>query len=577
MLPCLPSDDPTPENRSLALGRSRDVYRYSYKWPQEVAVAEEVPKPDQYSAAYIAQSLVVIADIFRNVLPCGDLFTSPERVHEFLAGELEKLKELGPGEVKGRFLAAQTEVAANMTSRQPASLQDYGRFYNTIHAPPAWSHWDEDRCFAWQRLAGVNPMMIRRVASLPDHVAIGEREFSRAAGKGTLAAALAEGRVFACDYTLLAQAPCGTTNGRRKWQPAPYSVFVSVDGTLRPVAIQCGAARESPVFAPGDGDAWRLARLAAQTADASFHEVVYHLGRTHMVMEAVAMAMHRQLAPSHPLHVLLTPHVEFTLAINNSAATSLIAPGGAIDLIFGPKIEWTAALVRTGVDGLSLPDGSPGADVAARGLDDPHVLPEYPYRDDAKLVWGAIRRFVEAYVRRYYASDAAVAGDAELAGWVREMGSQEGGRLKGLHAVETVEALVNLVAVVIWTGSAQHAAVNFPQFPYMSPIPNLLGAFWAEWPVPGAASDEATHLSVMPPYNMAFIQHATTYQLCALRMNRLGHYPLLHFRDKEVRGHVDRFNADLKDVEKAIAERDRHRYLPYPFLLPSAIPASIHI
>jgi len=577
MLPCLPSDDPHPEERSAALGRNRDVYRYSYRWPPEVAVAAELPKADEYSPAYIAQSLVVLADIFRNLLPARDLFATPDRVHELFAEQLERRAKLGPREVKGHLLEVQTEVARRMTSVQPASIADYGRFYNTIAAPPAWTRWDEDRTFSWQRIAGVNPMVLRRVEALPEHVAIGEREYARAAPGGSFAAALAEGRVFTCDYTALAGAPAGTTWGRRKWLPAPYAVFASVGGALVPVAVQCGPTPESPVFAPGDGHDWRLAKLAVQSADASFHEAIFHLGRTHLVMEAVALAMHRQLAPGHPLAVLLEPHLEHTLAINNSAATNLIAPGGAIDLIFGATIEATAGLVKKGLDAFTLPSASPHADLAARGLDDPRVLPEHPYRDDAALVWGAVHRFVASYVRRYYADDAAVAGDAELAAWIRELGSPDGGRLKGIRPIETVSALAELMAVVVWTGSAQHAAVNFPQFPYMSPLPNLLGAFWAEWPVPGTKSDEATHLSVMPPYNIAMLQHGTTYQLSSLRMNRLGHYPIMHFRDREVRDLVDRFTADLQEVEKAITERDRGRFLPYPFLLPSAIPASIHI
>jgi arachidonate 15-lipoxygenase len=133
------------------------------------------------------------------------------------------------------------------------------------------------------------------------------------------------------------------------------------------------------------------------------------------------------------------------------------------------------------------------------------------------------------------------------------------------------------MAVVVWTGSAQHAAVNFPQYPYMSVVPNLVGAFWSEWPVAGAAHDEATLLSVMPPYDMAMLQHATVYQLSSLRMNRLGHYGRLHFHDEEVRSLVEAFNRDLEAVERIIADRDQGRFLPYPFLLPSSIPASIHI
>jgi len=578
VLPCLPSHDPSPLPRRAALAHHRDVYRYSYAWPPEVAVAAEVPRRDGYSPAYIARSLEVLADIFANLVPAADLFVSPERVEALFAEQIRRIRAVGPADVKGHLFDVQTEVARQMSSASPAALADYGRFYNTLAAPPAWTRWDDDRAFSWQRVAGVNPMVLRRLDAVPDHVAIGEREMERAVpGRGSLAAALAEGRVFACDYGLFAGAPGGTTHGRRKWLPAPYAVFVSVEGALRPVAIQAGPTPASPVFAPGDGHDWRIARLAVQTADASYHEIVAHLGRTHLVMEAVALATYRQLAPNHPLHVLLAPHLEQTLPINNSAATSLIAPGGAIDLMFGATIEATAGLVKKGLDAFTLPRSSITADLAERGLDDPRTLAEHPYRDDGLLVWAALRRFVEAYVRRYYPSDAAVVADAELAGWAREMGSPQGGRLKGVGPLETVAALAELVAIIVWTGSAQHAAVNFPQYPYMGVLPNMLGAFWAEWPVPGVTADEATLLSILPPYNMAMLQQSTVYQLSSLRMNRLGEYPPLHFHDPGVHPLIARFNADLKEAEGVIAARDRDRFLPYPFLLPSSIPASIHI
>jgi hypothetical protein len=76
---------------------------------------------------------------------------------------------------------------------------------------------------------------------------------------------------------------------------------------------------------------------------------------------------------------------------------------------------------------------------------------------------------------------------------------------------------------------------------------------------------------------MAMLQFTTVYQLSALRMNRLGDYPLLHFLDTGVHPLLEAFRAELKAAEAVIAERDRARYLPYPHLLPSTIPASIHI
>lgn len=48
----------------------------------------------------------------------------------------------------------------------------------------------------------------------------------------------------------------------------------------------------------------------------SIHEVVSHLGNTHLVLEGPMVAMNRQLPREHPIHALLQPHVEGTALIN---------------------------------------------------------------------------------------------------------------------------------------------------------------------------------------------------------------------------------------------------------------------
>jgi arachidonate 15-lipoxygenase len=180
-------------------------------------------------------------------------------------------------------------------------------------------------------------------------------------------------------------------------------------------------------------------------------------------------------------------------------------------------------------------------------------------------------------VQRYYANDADVTGDVELAAWVAELGAQAGGRLVGVDKPTSVASLGDLVAIVIWTGSAQHSAVNFPQFPFMGVMPNTVGALWDQWPTPGVPDDATTHLKLLPPYDMSVLQLNTVYQLSEMRMNKLGHYGMLHFLDGRVRELVSDFVKELEAAEKVIAARDKSRFLSYPYLLPSTIPASIHI
>ena len=75
-----------------------------------------------------------------------------------------------------------------------------------------------------------------------------------------------------------------------------------------------------------------------------------------------------------------------------------------------------------------------------------------------------IRGWVGEYLAIYYNDDAAVRGDYELQGWATELSSSEGGKLKDVGenggGIQTFEYLVDLATYVIFTASAQHAAVK---------------------------------------------------------------------------------------------------------------------
>lgn len=573
----LPQHDSRSGPRQDQLASARETYRYSYEWPPGVAVAAEVPRSDTYSANYIAHLLPSSWDLFRNTLGLVDLVAETDGLRRFFESEGLRVPTLEPHEIGNWYLRIANDLSSYVSSTQPVTIDSYRALHRAIPVPELWDVWREDRAFAWQRVAGVNPMPLARVREIPEHIAIDQAVFSRALGAGaSLDAALAEGRLFACDYGYLDGAATGVSFGRKKSLAGPYGLFAAIDGTLRPVAIQLGKARESGVFVPSDGSAWMLAKLVLQIADGNHHETSSHLGRTHMVMEAVTLALRRQLAERHPLHRLLLPHCEFTLPINNSAATNLIAPGGAVDRVFGGKIEVSAGLVKASLDSFSLLEAGVPTEIASRGLDDREVLPEHPYRDDATLVFGAIRRFVERYVRIYYESDADVVADTELSAFVDELGAQNGGRLRGLSIPRTTDALVSLVSNIVWLASGQHAAVNFPQYPFMGVVPNLCGALWGTWP-PANPADPAELVAQMPPYNMAVLQIHTVFQLSSLRINHLGRYGIAHFLDGAARDAADTFEKELDEIEKTLTERDATRYMPYPHLFPSNIPQSIHI
>lgn len=464
----------------------------------------------------------------------------------------------------------------------PSTLATCDALFALIGVPPV-ARALNDRAFAWQRVAGANPFVLRRIARVPDHFPVTEALFARETGGDRLAAALAEGRAFLADYAVLDGLPMGQTKaGVTRYFSAPLALFVreAKGRALLPVAIQCvqTPSANAPVFGPSDGAAWEMARLAVQVADANVEESFQHLGRAHFLIEAFALAAERQLSTRHPLFVLLAPHFHGTLAINGAARDKLVVPGGQLDELLAPSLEGSLALVRKGLSSFDLETASFTGDLAERGLTDRDALPEFPFRDDGAAIDAAIGAFVRDTLALAYESDANVASDPELRAFVAELSSRDGGRLPGLPArIETLDALGALVSCVLFTTSAHHAALNYTQADFMGWTPNMPTAAYAPPPTASGGDRDAAWSRALPAHGLASAQLEFMWQQSQIRDDRLGQYPAGHFADPRVAPLLARFQTALDHAEAEIAEREATRLLPYPYLRPSLLTASIHI
>lgn len=473
----------------------------------------------------------------------------------------------------------------------PRTLETYRALFQTLPLPGiAWTFQD-DAEFARLRVAGPNAVLIRQVAELPAKLPLTAAAYAAVVNGDTLAAALDEGRLYLCDYAALETIVPGQWQGTDKFIARPLALFAVPPGgfSLTPVAIQCGQdPSENPIFTPSPAkDAewgWELAKLCVQVADGNYHELFAHLAHTHLVIEAVTVATRRHLAEQHPLWALLVPHCEGTLFINNAAATSLITAGGPIDHIFAGTIQSsqaTAVAARLGFDFTRrmLPN-----DLVERGVADTAQLPDYPYRDDALLVWHAIHGWAKDYVALYYASDADVTGDTELQAWTATLAGE--GSIAGFPAIATRATLADVCTMIVFTASAQHAAVNFPQRTVMEFAPAVTGSLWQPAPDATTGQRRTDWLAAMPPVAPALQQLETLALLGSLYYRPLGTYQSRYFpypawfQDPAVtgpEGPLPRFQAALREVEVKIAARNAERRVSYPYLLPSQIPTSTNI
>lgn len=220
---------------------------------------------------------------------------------------------------------------------------------------------------------------------------------------------------------------------------------------------------------------------------------------------------------------------------------------------------------------------SPEQDFKRRGLADAPL--DFPYRDDARLIWSALERWVGAYVALYYPRDAAVQKDSELQAWAAELVSRSGGRLQGFGEpdgkIRTRDYLIHALTLVIFTASAQHAAVNFPQYAVMSNAASFPLGLYADPPKKGATEED--FLAMLPPLEQALIQLNLGFLLGSIHYSQLGDYDEDAFDDPRVQPLLRALRADLRQAGDSIELRNRKRRRPYPYLHPEQVPQSINI
>jgi arachidonate 15-lipoxygenase len=535
-------------------------------------------------------------------------------------------EEPHPKMVEARVESLINEVAQARRPKPPSaypaqvrSFQDYRDLYQIIYLPNISHHFLEDRSFAAQRVAGVNPLVIAQISQLPENFPVTEGQYQAVMGSDdSLAGALQEGRVYLADYQILETIVPGTlkaevkkrTEDVQKYSYAPLALFAIASNTcpgrlLTPVAIQCSQAKDSPIFTPpshttSDEErwAWTMAKAVVQVADGNHHELISHLGRTHLWIEPIALATYRRLGTEHSLGKLLLPHFEGTFFINNAAAQLLIAPGGGVDQLLSGTLASSVQLSVKAAKGYPFAFNASmlPQTFAARGVDDQQKLPDYPYRDDALLLWHAIHDWVEAYLNIYYKHDEAVQADQLLQDWLKELIADDGGQMteigetmpgKQTPGIRTLNYLIDATTLIIFTCSAQHAAVNFPQASVMNFTPNMPLAGFAPEPTSLKVS-QSEYFQLLPVLNQAELQMDLLYTLGSVYYTQLGQYKANevsleesdqtdYFTDAQVAQPLQDFQQRLQEIELIIQKRNETRPTYYDTLLPSKIPQSTNI
>ncbi|KAI8773416.1 arachidonate 12-lipoxygenase, 12R-type, partial [Biomphalaria glabrata] len=382
----------------------------------------------------------------------------------------------------------------------------YGHSLCYYPKPKGSDLWTEDVHFGRQRIASINNTVIELVKDLPQNFPVSDDLVGPFLEGLTLDEAIRKKKLFMCDLKVLEGIPVKDNFVLC----APIALFfVDLRGQLKPVAIQLfqNPSPSNPIFTPACPTlTWTLVKMWYNNADAAYHQGLTHLGFTHLLMESFDLATQRNLSRSHPVYKLLEPHFLYLMAINSLALDRLINEDGWVQEVMNYGQKGMLNLIVKELDNWRLDvQGTLPEDLKRRGLDDPTVLPAYYFRDDALLLYNAIKKYVRDYLYIYYSSSDVLLADGELQNWtkelVKERNKSEGGMgIKGMpEKVNSVEQLEQILTCVIYTCSVGHASANFGQYDeYGFPANYPLCLRGTPPDNPNAISTEADLLASLP-------------------------------------------------------------------------------
>ncbi|GJX95647.1 linoleate 13S-lipoxygenase 3-1, chloroplastic-like protein [Tanacetum coccineum] len=312
--------------------------------------------------------------------------------------------------------------------------------------------WLRDDEFARQALAGVNPVSIEKlkvflpVSQLDPEIygrqesVLKEEHILGCLNGMSVQQAIEENKLFIIDYHDIYLPFLDRINAldERKAYATRTIFFLTPSGTLKPIAFELSLPRALPgsqlkrvLTPPVDATSnwtWQLAKAHVCSNDAgstSFHTTA---------MEPFILSAHRQLSAMHPIYKLLDPHMRYTLEINAIARQNLLNADGVIEQGFTRGcycMEISAAAYkhwRFDLEGLP-------ADLIRR-------------------VWQ-----FQTQLQAWYAE-------------VINVGHPDLGYENWWPTLANAEDLTAILTTIIWLASAQHAALNFDQYPYGGYIPN---------------------------------------------------------------------------------------------------------
>ncbi|CAD5120436.1 DgyrCDS9005 [Dimorphilus gyrociliatus] len=448
-----------------------------------------------------------------------------------------------------------------------------------LPTPACKSDWSSDCCFGAQRLAGCLPTSICLCHSLPDRLPVTHDMLKPFLEGWSVKQIIQARRLFFVDHSHLLEGVT-TVPGRHLCDAAIGLFFVSGDKKLQPIAIQL--ERDGPVFFPSDPKlTWIAAKMWFNHADATLSFCLWRFGITHMMMEGISVALQRHLAPSHPLHRLLYPHLAHIPSLNRRVVNELLSESGWAERNLSVGRKGTLELCIRAAEAWCLDiQGCVPRELEQRGLLDLNVLPNYSYRDEAIPLHKVMNSYVTKVIKIYYKDMDSVIKDYELQQFIGELARERsfgGIGVNGLPpSVKTQDEIIKIATGIIWTCTGVHAATSLPLYDHCAFPPSYPLLLKGSPPRTKQPITEDELCSFIPSKQVTCETAALTKLISNTEARSLGE-DHAHYEPMCIQA-VKEFQQDLAQLSEASKLREQKRKenptlkYSYPYLDPQHIP-----
>ncbi|CAM4719815.1 unnamed protein product [Leuciscus chuanchicus] len=197
------------------------------------------------------------------------------------------------------------------------------------------------------------------------------------------------------------------------------------------------------------------------------------------------------------------------------------------------------------------------------------------------MVWEAVKSFVSDVVKICYGSDETVQEDQEIQAFVQDV------CFSGLKncpkncefpdSLNTREQLVEFLTVVIFTASAQHAAVNFGQYDWFSWVPNNPSTMRKPPPAQKGQVDMKYIMESLPDRGRSSWHLGAVWALSQFQDNEASIQICTSLNNRLVMEAAKTFRKKLAEVTNIIKSRNEYLKVPYWYLSPDRIPNSVAV